>query len=122
MNKGKGQIKKRFGGKRPAGEGPGKPRDKEKEHLHLDKLLAEHNAKTGGNTEIYNKRKQDNLNEELKKFMEAQPSDAAALNKKPSEKQAEDAPEKAEEEPAAQALEVTKKRSSVTKREVTQTK
>lgn len=84
MNKGKGPLNKRFGGKRP---GAGKPRDKEKEHLQLDKLLHEHNAKTGGNTEIYEKKKeeymiqeqkkkQDDLNEQLKKFMANQPTEA----------------------------------------------
>ena len=35
----------------------------------LDKQLAAHNAKTGGNTEIYEKRQQANLDEQLKQFM-----------------------------------------------------
>ena len=135
MKKGKGPIRKRFAGKRPGAGGPGKPIDKEKEALRLDKMLHDHNAKTGGNTEIYNKKKeeyiaeqqkkkQENLDDELKKFMtrsmEAQPA-VAKIEKKPSEKKDEEAP-KAAEEPATQSLEVTKKRSSVAKREVTQTK
>ena len=135
MKRGEGPIRKRFAGKRPGAGGPGKPVDKEKEALRLDKLLHDHNAKTGGNTEIYNKKKEtyiaeqqmkkkDSLDDELMKFMtrslEAQPA-VAKIEKKPSEKKEEEAP-KAAEEPATQTLEVTKKRSSVTKREVTQTK
>ena len=132
MEKGKGPIRKRsFDGKRQGAGGPGKPVDKEKEALRLDKMLHDHNAKTGGNTEIYEKKKetyiaekqkqkQDNLDDELKKFMEAQPV-AAKVEKKPSEKKEEEAP-KAAEEPATQSLEVTKKKSSAAKREVTQAK
>ena len=58
MNK-QGPIRKRFGGKRPGAGGPPKPEDKEKEQLRLDKMLHEHNAKTGGNTEIYTKKKEE---------------------------------------------------------------
>ena len=60
------------------------------------------------------------MDDELKKFMEAQPA-VAKIEKKPSEKKDEEAP-KAAEEPTTQSLEVTKKRSSVAKREVTQAK
>ena len=80
MKRGEGPIRKRFAGKRPGAGGPGKPVDKEKEALRLDKLLHDHNAKTGGNTEIYNKKKEtyiaeqqmkkkDSLDDELMKFM-----------------------------------------------------
>lgn len=49
-----------------------KPMDKDELHDQLDKELAQHNAKIGGNTEIYAKMQQDKLNEELTKFREGE--------------------------------------------------
>ena len=70
--------------------------DKKALQDQLDKELAMHNAKIGGNTEIYQKKQVDKLNEELTKFREEKeekevaPAVAADPEAKPEEKAAEE--------------------------------
>ena len=69
--------------------------DKEAQRDELDKELAMHNAKFGGNTDIYQKLQQDKLNEELTKFREEKQKDEkvepAEAAKNPEEKPSDSA-------------------------------
>ena len=70
MHKGRGPNNKGFKGKKPQRDQDKKPMDKEALQDQLDKELAIHNAKIGGNTEIYAKKQHDKMNEELTKLRE----------------------------------------------------
>ena len=50
-----------------------------------------HNAKIGGNTEIYNNKQVDKLNEELAKFIEEKDTEAVAAPEEPAAKPEENA-------------------------------
>ena len=50
-----------------------------------------HNAKIGGNTEIYNNKQVDKLNEELAKFIEEKETEVVAAKEEPAAKPEENA-------------------------------